>query len=314
MSTVPTVRAFFDAQFKPLYLADARPRTIAEYGFTVTAWDRWFAAVDLATIAVETLATWRQKLSDSGLVPPTVNKHLRHLGAILAKAGPPGPHNRDALGVIDRTPWVRPLRWQRDLPRHVALDTIGRVYAQADGALYPRSRPGHYWRALVVCAYNLAYRRHALLHMPEAAIDWNAATVRMPANLDKCRVERIKPALDVVLTHLLPLRGNHKPLAWPHGNRAFYWQWHALQTAAGVDRAEHFTPHDLKRACGTQLQRAGANEWQIRYMLDHAQRDVTGRSYVNAADELREVLERLRQPPQFQGATTCPQRATKTPG
>ncbi len=125
--------------------------------------------------------------------------------------------------------------------------------------------------------------------------------VALAARHDKCRQPRLKPFNDVVLAHLLRIRTNRALLfPWPHSGRDFYGTWHAIQVAAGVSaKSGPFRKlHDLKRTCGTQLARV-ASGWAVRYMLDHAQSDVTGQHYISPLDELRDAVERLSQPSRF---------------
>ena len=179
------------------------------------------------------------------------------------------------------------------------LEVLRRVYAAADIATLPvvdDMKPCTWWRSLIACAYNLGFRRGAWMRLESSAIGWNDAVVRLPAELDKRGQERVKPCNQVVVKHLLRVRrARGVVFPWPHAGISFDRTWHRIQRAAGLTRDEQFTFHDLKRKCGTQLA-AIASTWQVRYMLDHSQPDVTG-LYVDPLPELPAVVERMPQPP-----------------
>lgn len=294
MNAHVTLRAWYESTHRRLFLLDARPRTLDEYRWMLRAWEKCFGGLTgppLDEITIEHLAAWRAWLLERHEIP-TVNKHLRELAAVLNKAGPPGPRNRDALGALAAAPWVRPLRWQRELPRAVDVDELGKLYAAADVALHPTKSAATWWRAWIVAAAGLGYRRGALLSIDDDQVDWREADVRCSAESDKRSTARIKPASSIVMRHLLTVRGRGRLFAWAHGARAFYASWHAIVAAADVAPC---SVHDLKRTCGTMLSRV-ASPWAVRYMLDHAQRDVTGTCYVDVRDELREAVESVAWP------------------
>jgi len=87
--------------------ADARTRTLESYAGTLAAWTRLTGDPPIEQITPVLLAQWRSQLAGSSA---TVAKHCRQLNVLLAKLGPPGPWNRDAVGVLPTTPWVKPPR------------------------------------------------------------------------------------------------------------------------------------------------------------------------------------------------------------
>jgi hypothetical protein len=227
-------------------------------------------------ISVETLLRFRAALAQH-VTPATVNKHLRHVSALLSKAGPAGPHNRDAMGVVNSIAWCKPLREQRMLPRVVSAEDFDFAYHRA---------PTPYWRAVFACGLLLGYRRLALLSITDVDITWLDGVVHLSADRDKCHRARAKPMHSVVRRHLLALRDRPGLLKWNYSDSWFGREWNRITD-------NRFGLHDLKRTLGTFLARRGASEWAVRYMLDHSSSDVTGRSYVNPVEEVRDCLERL---------------------
>ena len=298
---------FFSRTFQPVFLGGDRVRTHEEYAITVAKWRRIVGEVSLSAIDTLTLAGFRDALAKL-LSPATVNKHLRHVNHILGKAGPAGPRNRDALGLLPRCPWVKSLKLFRRGPRVVGFEMLSSAYNAARFARWPRregfegyeSYQRDWWRALYVTAYTTAFRREALFALSWEDVDVAAAVVRLPAEHDKCGVERVKPLHRVAIAHLLRIR-IAKPQAalfrWSHGWKRFYQEWHAIQDMAGIARRDHFTLHDLKRTAGTELS-GEASPWVVQQMLDHSSIN-TSKHYVNAAKQLRPAVDHMPMPEAF---------------
>jgi len=330
------LREFFDRVFAPQFLVGAAPATLRGYRETLAHWRRCTKDPPLAEITGETLSLLKARLQDPANFPPprddrprtlqlelfpirpqrprrrgrppkplsraSTNKHLRHIGAILAKAGPPGPHNRDALGVLPTVPWTKPVREYRRLPRAVSDEPLAAVYRACAYARYPRLEEPvgpqyreHWWKALITTALLVGFRRGALLDLQWPDVDLPSKKIRLPAEADKCRSERLKPITSLVVAHLVRIR-TPGPLVfpWPQSQSTFYRQWHRLQDAAGIAPEQHFGLHDLKRACGTRLATV-ASPWAVQHQLDH--RSIhTARHYINPIEELQRAVERMPVP------------------
>ncbi|MBU4270554.1 MAG: hypothetical protein KKE86_06725 [Planctomycetes bacterium] len=144
-----SIRAFFKHNFTPVFLAGGKARTIEEYAITVKKWTGLFGDVPLHDVSVVMLARFRDELLSRRLAAATVNKHLRHLNHVIGKAGPPGPRNRDALGILTSTPWVKSLKLLRRRPHVVDFSLLEEAYRAARFARLPGrgggiagSRPG----------------------------------------------------------------------------------------------------------------------------------------------------------------------------
>ncbi len=149
-----TLRTFYARAYTTL-IAGVRQSTLDQYEFTLRAWERFAGAICLEAITPLRLAEFKASL-DGLRSPATINKHLRHLNALLAKAGPPGPRNRDALGLLAFCPWTRPLRMEKAMPRVYSFDELDALYDAADVARFPRIEdvtPANYWRGLIVFGY-----------------------------------------------------------------------------------------------------------------------------------------------------------------
>jgi len=301
-----TLREFFNQFYAPIFLVDAADKTVEAYRESIAHWVRVTEDLRLREIDSSAMAAFKARLRTPAddrrpLAVATVNKHLRHLHAVLGKAGPPGPRNRDAMAVLPRVPWTKPLKQKRRLPRNIDDETLNAIYRAADTAEYPvlpQILPAQWWRALLVTALTTGFRRAGLLGLRWDGIDPVAAEIRIDAEVDKCDADRCKPLHPIAWRHLEPIR-NGRPLvfSWPHAAKTFYRQWHRIQAAAGLPAEKHIKLHDLKRACGTRLAKVGS-AWVVQHMLDHGS-ITTSRHYVNASDESRDAVSRLALPESF---------------
>lgn len=299
-----TLREFYEQHFCRSFLIDARPKTFEAYTDALNKWDACHRETPLHQIDSLALASFKADLAESTcqrtqrpLAKATVNKHLRHVQAILNKAGPPGPNNRDALGLVERVAWTKPLRQIKRRPRIIPPQHLQALYAASSQARLPQLDDfdaGDWWRAFLVVAYNIGSRRTAILRLTQKSIDWQRQEIDLDGDVDKCWEDRAKPLNTTVLRHLLKLRSDRPELfPWPYGWTAFYTQWHALNDAAGIERP-HYVPHDLKRTCvSTMLDVAEA--FTVQRMADHAS-IATTQLYANRTHQLRPAAEKMPQP------------------
>jgi len=313
MDAALTLVSFFRKQFSPLFLDDARPRTFAAYEETLRHWRRITGDPELG-FGSAVLAAFKVELHET-LSAATVNKHLRHVNAILGKCGPAGPGNRDALGMVASTPWTRPLREDRPRPRAVGDDIVSRIYAAAAFGRWPHSPSSSlkgsaigagknsafcatWWRALICVAITTGFRHEALLALRWADLDLAGRTVRVPACIDKCHEERVKPLHVAAVRHVLAIRGaSELVFAFDGSEQTWYRQWHAIQDAADIATGEHIKFHDLKRFAGTRYA-ATSSPWVVQHMLDHSSIE-TSRFYVNATEACREAVDAFPLPSCF---------------
>jgi len=334
--TTLTLRAWY-ATFESVFLNGSQVRTFLEYRTTLNRWEALTSNPMLAAIDTPVLAGFQSAILTGGGSRPTANKHLRHVQHLLNKAAQPGPKNRNALGLLTHAAWTKPLKCLKPLPPYLTPRQLNTLYQACEHAMRPNAgvSPEAWWQALIVLTYNLALRRGAVLGLKWSNIDLQAALLRVPAEIDKRGVERLKPLNSTCVRHLLRIRENVQHVfTWPHGERGWYQQWRLLagkvceeknstmvQTSFNFAAASgepagpediglvvrypqpvakavpHF--HDLKRTSAT-VWAGHASPWAVRYMLDHGPGDVTG-LYVDPTNELREKCETLPQPSCFLG-------------
>lgn len=323
--TFPTLRAYFDEAYRPHFLADAAEANLDVYSTTLAKWELLVPPLPLDEITNQWVGVFRAKLIERslslGLSAHTTNKYLRTLNAMLAKAGQPGPRNRDALSLIDGSPWAKLVKTHTTRPRAIPLGRLGLIYRACDVARVPKADgidPAEWWRGLVVCASQIGLRRQALVNgitfaMFDDREQQATAVLRLPAALDKCGVERRKPVNTIAIVHLRRLlerriaalapaqlidAGPLSVFPWAYkSRRGFDITWHAIQDAAGIPRDEHYKFHDLKKTCGTQLATV-AGSFAVKSFLDHAS-IATSEHYCDGGEQLREAVERMPHPVEF---------------
>jgi len=320
-----SLRAYYESAYRPHYLAAARATTLAVYETTLALWERLTPLVPplpLDEIDNAWLGFFRAKLLARESSPHTVNKYLRTMNALFAKAGPEGSGNRrGAIGLLEKTPWVAEVKAPRSNPRAIPLEVLGALYRNGAAARVPRVdgiAAAEWWRGILVVASQVGIRRGAVFGITWRDVNFEQRTLTVPAILDKCGVERVKPINEVAFRHLHNLSIatlfnrcaeredggeiaalDQKIFPWPYrSRRMFDIEWHRLQDAAGVPAEDHYHFHDLKKTCGTQLGTV-AGAFQVRSMLDHA--DVkTSQLYCAGDEQLREALERMPHPVEFE--------------
>ncbi len=179
-----TLARFFDAYYRPNRLADASPKTLKKFATTLKYRGLFTSDPPLAEITIETLARFKECLAglrgrfpESAMSPNSIRSHFAHLQAVLDKAGPSGPRNRDGADLIDKVPWVRTSRVEYSQPRTVPMQQLNAAYRAADRMEVPAIDgldPADWWRALLVTAYNTGLRKRALLGLRFDHVDWTA--------------------------------------------------------------------------------------------------------------------------------------------
>lgn len=289
-----TLRSFYDETFKRLFLCGAEPTTFDVYAAMLNHWDKLIGSgLCVDEINTHTLAEFKSRLFDSGLSRATVNKNIRHVNALLAKLGPAGPKNRDALGLVSSIPWVRPMKEFTRRPRTFENEDFKNIYREASRMTLPDVdgiNCADWWRALLLTALTTGFRRQALFSLRWSDIDLVNQAIHIEAEEDKANTERHKPLHAITIKHLLRIRTPEGGLVfpWKQTIRNWYRHWHKLQDLADIGR--HYKLHDLKRTCGTVFARTTGSAWVVKEMLDHSSIN-TSRFYVDSCDGLREAVD-----------------------
>ena len=305
-----TLKSFYETYYKPVRLSDVSGQTVATYESVIRLWCVITGDPPLGSVTAETLASFRNciarlrgKQPASRTSPNTVRKYLRHLQAILDKAGPPGRRNRDAANLIPDAPWVKPPKARISQPRIVLPGHLSDTYTAAVAMNYPRIqgfKPPAWWRALLVVAFNTGLRRRTLFEMRIEEIDWDARCIRLPAKHMKAGRPHIAPLNHTAIEHLLAIRTDRELVfPWPYNVTYFDQCFHRLQDAAGIPREEHFGLHTIRKTLGTILYEVSPGAAQMT--LGHMDQATTRNHYVRADQIVTRALDQLKQPDAFVG-------------
>jgi integrase len=305
-----TLRQFYETHYRLTCLPDGKPRTVELHRHALRRWSFLTGDPAIPDITTEMLVKFRDcllklhgKHLGTGMSANTVRKDLKVIETVLTKAGPPGLRNRDAAGLINRVPWIRPPKFIYRQPRFVDPEQLNAVYHAAVAMELPRIagfKAPAWWRALIVVAYNTGLRRNSLLSLRMEDVNWVDRYLNVRAEITKTAQAQVLPFNHTVQGHLLSIRTDRSLVfPWPHHERWFHKQFHRLQQAAGIPSKEHFGLHDLRKTAATLL-------WEMvpaaaQLMLGHTSPQTTRKHYVNRQGILARAVEQMPQPPAFAG-------------
>lgn len=274
----PTLRSFYDSHYLPTCVENPATRNVEGYNRAVDLWERLTDDPPLERITAATLSTFKSGLlalefRGRPLSPNTVRKHLSHVQWILDAAGPPGPRNRTAAGVLDRVPFTKPPKLRRTYRDPVSADDLVSFWHALEGARLPRIdgvEPANVWRALVAVIASTTIRVGQLNATPTDAFDLAGRRLILPADVcTKSKTEEIKPLHAVAVARLVAIRtdrprlfplwsatpatrrtGRRERAVAPHSKTAIYNELRRLQKSAGV---APFGFHSMRRFAITAL-------------------------------------------------------------
>lgn len=310
-----TLTTFFENYYLPVCMSEASPLSAGHYRSVLKKWSMLTGDPPLSKITNATLAKYRDALlairrHDKPLSVNTVRTQLQHLMILLNKAGPPGPRNRDAAGLIDPAPWVKLPKGMPREPRIVSDETLNRCYEAAGQMLAPELElpPVNWWRALLVVTVNLGLRSRSLFGLEWRDVDFESRTLIVRPEINKGRKKQVLPINDVVTAHLKAIRpkradDGERVFRWPFSIEMFRRYLKDLQELAGV---EPFGLHQLRKTCGTRLW--ASNPGAAVLMLGHSSIEITRQSYVGQVSVLRPVADAFPQPAAFTSTPASPDK------
>ncbi len=304
-----TLSSFYYEYYRPMRLGEASLHTLADHDVILRRWRLITTDPPLKDITVQILAGFRDvSLNLRGqkpykkASPNSVRSKMRFIQYVLDRAGPVGPYRRDAVGILDHVPWVKPPQPRITQPRIVSpehLEATYKVLCLAEKPHLPGIKPGAWWRALVVFVYFTGVRRGTLFKLRTNQIDRDAHVVNIPADSIKGNRPLSIPLVDVVLEHLRAIRTDRELIfPWPYNRNTFYEHFHRLQNEAGVPKKEQFGLHALRKTLATNLTEFGSVD-VARFMLGHAAADVTERHYIRTDGIIAKALGRVPVPEVF---------------
>ena len=308
-----TLATFYREWCVPNRLADASPLTKETFEATLSRWRLLVGDPPLNEIAAATLTKFRDSLATcrvgkgiGPMSPTTVARHLRHVNILLNKAGPPGYRNRDAAGLIPGpVPWVKSPRMVVSPPRIVTDVEISACYDATALMDQPRGlpyKPGDWWRALLVLAWNSGLRAGTIFSLCWEDLAWDRRCLAIPPKRMKSRRWQITPLNGAALEHLRKIRqAGGLVFPWPFGRGVFYRHFHKLQAFAAIPRDQRFGLHAIRKTLATRLW--GCAPEAAVLALGHTGADVTLKHYVQGPIIVAQAVERLPQPEAFRRGT-----------
>ncbi len=313
MTATLTLREAFQ-QFLLHDLSAVQPSTIRAYRCALDDWEHLTSNPPIGRIRNADLSRFRTAVLEQPRQPATVNSKIRCLRVIFRRIGPPDSANPLGEGVIARIPYCKLLPEPRRIPRTASLEELDRIYAACEIATWPNCcgdiPPSEWWRAFVVCLYNIGPRRRDLQELKTSGVNFDAETVRYVAR--KTKKIQIVPLSRIVAAHLQAV-WSERDLIFPGGTnkKSLYRQWKAIREVASI--TERLTFHDLRRTCGTAYANATGLD-VASAILGHSISGVTAQFYVDPTERMRRAANELAQPQAFRSiferqAYTPPQAA-----
>lgn len=315
MNDNPTLSSIFEEHYLPLRLSDATPGAIELYRVILRRWIKVTGDPELATINADLLAKFMAELRESagikrhGRPTPdgkmsvnTCRGYLRAVQTLLDFCGPRGRRCRDALGILQEPPWIRPPRPSLPAPRVVPLEQLSECYKAARVMTFPRigrTRASTWWRCLLAAAFNLGLRRGTLLQFQADEIDWDQALLEIPAHRMKSRRAHVLPLNQTAAKHLHRVANGSGPVfAWPLRMEALLKHLYRLEDAVGIAPEDRFGLQDIRKTAGTIVAEVSSPEI-ARLFLAHASTDTAMRHYINGHGMLAKAVEAMPQPKAF---------------
>jgi integrase len=311
IATDYTLTTFLENYFLPVCGGELSPQSINLYRLCIRRWKYMMGEPRLHEINNELMARFRDVLIVASnrfyrkqkLSANTVRMYMRMVQIVLDKAGPPGPRRRDAAGLLPVAPWAKPPR--SFLRKVVTVDesVINRCYEAATLMELPvvgRTKPAHWWRALLVVSFNLGLRSRTIFSLRWEHFKRKERVLDIPASILKGRRDLILPVPDVVFDHLCGIDGDRELIfEWPGCLENFRKHFHKLQRLAGLRPDEFFGLHTLRRTAATNLWKVDPAAAQLT--LGHSSINITRDHYANAREVLGKAMDSIPQPESFSG-------------
>ena len=303
-----TAAKFYHEHYKPMRLADASSKTVAYHQVVLHRWEIITGDPAIEEVDGRTLCLFRDALSKAlgrnrvtRTSPNTVFGYLSFVQSLLNKAGPAGYRNRDAIGLLGKTPWVKPPKKLYRAPKMATSEELDALYRSCVAMERPRIRgvkAPAWWRCLLVVAFNTGLRAGTLKSLRMSWIDWRDSRLVIPPERTKTGQGQVIHLTAAALDHLRSIRTD-RDLVFPDwgGQRTFYWRFHQLQDAAGIARPKHIGMHAIRKATATLLWEFDPQAAQLT--LGHTTAATTRQHYVERGGIITRALDRLPQPAAF---------------
>lgn len=289
--------AFSDAvsQFLRVQSERLRPQSVLALRISLGMFERAMKPKELRKIdrrVVDEFVSRRLK----AVAGTTVNKDLRHVRAFLNWCR--------RQSYIATTPDFKGLFLIVDVadPTQVSSDDAKAVLtALNDESLVLSRRSRQWWGVFIRIALFTGMRRSELLGLRWSQVDFRKGKVQVMRSTSKGRRDRLYESASSLTSMLQEwFNSQSEPpvpsdyvLPFEKNPRGLYVDWDAILEHAAIPPERHFTPHDCRSTCCSELLATGVAFTTVRDWVGHSSVAVTERYYAaTRSDRLRVAAER----------------------
>lgn len=292
-----TLREAFEKHYDKSDLSPDGLRTIHD---ALLRWERFTDNPAVGNVNNETISEFRRAMLERPYAPSTVRSTWMRVRPIFRRLAPDAAgFNPLGLGVIERLPYMKPVKVVNRRPYRIPLDDLSAFYRACRFAEFPKRgfKPAYWFQTLITTCYFTGLRRRDLFNLRFSQMDFDNGTIDFTAH------KTGKP--DCFILHPVAI-AHLRRIAAPKRDKVFTgmyggdggWfslEWNHIAERAGIKRK--FTLHDIRRVGASEVDRIDRGIG--KQFLQHAPRGVSEISYLNAADELADAIRAMRVPDAF---------------
>jgi len=293
------------------------PRTRDDYVTSLAYWKRFTGDPPIGEIDKRTLAAFMRQVGGlpgkyGDISPTTIRKHWSNIQRLIEWTGPESRANPNGTNLVSTPAYVPAPRRRRGPPKPgFSLDQLWDWLCILPSAARPipgiDCDPVHWWRALILVAYNTGMRPRTLFHIRWEMIGEPAdlrlrdrgRVIRVPESILKGDRGRLlwlnRPALDA----LGPLEQRAGLVFrwpdWPRAESTLRKHRVRLQRAAGIP-TQWRSLYAFRRTFTTECGKINAVAMQLMTGHEGLGIRMATEHYINAESLLAEALSRLPQP------------------
>ena len=263
-----TVQAFYAQTYRPLRLLGRALGTLEQYEVTLNHWRRIMDVLPLRAIDDRAMAAFAEALLQTRK-PPTVNKNLRQIAAILRFA-----QGQGEIDVVPEIPENLPM------PRAFLLDEVSAIVSATQRV--PGTIAGvcaaDWWLTLVLVLYDSGGRIGAVLSTPTMNINLADGWIMLPPeNQKQRRGQDLRLHSDTVAVCQRIWRADRELMwPWPYHKGVVHKRFRRILADANVStwKGTGSLFHRLRKSCASYSAAAGLDPV---VQMGHSSASVTAR-------------------------------------
>lgn len=281
----------FKAEFLDKHVSRKGSHSVIAYRQCLKLFTDAVKPTRLGDVTLAILEDYCNARLDAMIAPATVNKELRHVRAAIRWAC-----KREYVGRVPDFGSVF-VRVEQKQPEIIPeADFLAMVAAIPKAEL--KHRPAAWWRVFLYVGYYLGMRRGEILGLTWDQVRFNTSELLVSATTSKGKKDRVVPMAPELAEVLKQWRDSQNTIAlggemlpWPRETyRQLYDDWHAIQTATGIEDGRHYVPKNCRSSCASELIASGAPTAVVKDFLGHASVTTTERYYINTRPALRAAV------------------------